>query len=118
MIWQLIVLAMVGYLIGSVNLSIVLSHLMGKGDIREHGSGNAGTTNTLRVLGKGPAALVLIFDIFKAVIAIYAAKGIFLISGVEEFTLNGAYNIFYQEGILLAAFRSYFRPQFPYLLWI
>ena len=33
-IWQIIVIAMLGYLIGSVNLSIILSHLMGKGDIR------------------------------------------------------------------------------------
>ena len=86
MIWQLIVIAMVGYLIGSINLSIILSKLMGKGDIREQGSGNAGTTNTLRVLGKGPAALVLIFDICKAVIAILLAKGIFAISGVEMYS--------------------------------
>lgn len=73
-IWQLIVIAMVGYLIGSINLSIILSHLMGKGDIRNYGSGNAGTTNTLRTLGKLPALLVLIFDIFKGVIAIAIAK--------------------------------------------
>ena len=71
-IWQLIVIAMVGYLIGSINLSIILSHLMGKGDIRNYGSGNAGTTNTLRTLGKLPALAVLLFDIFKGVIAIYA----------------------------------------------
>ena len=83
MIWQLIVILMIGYLIGSVNLSIILSKLMGKGDIREYGSGNAGTTNTLRVLGKGPAALVLIFDICKAVIAILIAMLIFKISGTE-----------------------------------
>jgi glycerol-3-phosphate acyltransferase PlsY len=73
-IWQLIVIAMVGYLIGSVNLSIILSHLMGKGDIRNYGSGNAGTTNTLRTLGKLPALAVLLFDIFKGVIAIFLGK--------------------------------------------
>jgi glycerol-3-phosphate acyltransferase PlsY len=43
---------------------------MKKIDIREYGSGNAGTTNTLRVLGKGPAILVLLFDVIKAVAAI------------------------------------------------
>ena len=118
MIWQLIVLAMVGYLIGSINLSIVLSHLMGKGDIREQGSGNAGTTNTLRVLGKGAAALVLIFDIVKAVIAILVAKGILSISGVEEFLSEGTYNIVYQLGILVSAFRSHSRAQFSNLSWI
>lgn len=116
MIWQLIVIAMVGYLIGSVNLSIILSKLMGKGDIREHGSGNAGTTNTLRVLGKGPAALVLIFDICKAVIAILLAKGIFAISGVEMFTLLGdtaTLNVTYELGILLAALGAILGHNYP-----
>ncbi len=116
MIWQLIVIAMVGYLIGSVNLSIILSKLMGKGDIREQGSGNAGTTNTLRVLGKGPAALVLIFDICKAVIAILLAKGIFAISGVEMFTLLGdtaTLNVTYELGILLAALGAILGHNYP-----
>lgn len=116
MIWQLIVIAMVGYLIGSVNLSIILSKLMGKGDIREQGSGNAGTTNTLRVLGKGPAALVLIFDICKAVIAILLAKGIFAISGVEMFTTPGdtaTLNVTYELGILLAALGAILGHNYP-----
>lgn len=116
MIWQLIVIAMIGYLIGSVNLSIILSKLMGKGDIREHGSGNAGTTNTLRVLGKGPAALVLIFDICKAVIAILLAKGIFAISGVQMFTTVGeivTYNTVYEIGILLAALGAILGHNYP-----
>lgn len=116
MIWQLIVIAMVGYLIGSVNLSIILSKLMGKGDIREQGSGNAGTTNTLRVLGKGPAALVLIFDICKAVIAILLAKGIFAFSGVEMFTTPGdtaTLNVTYELGILLAALGAILGHNYP-----
>lgn len=116
MIWQLIVIAMIGYLIGSVNLSIILSKLMGKGDIREHGSGNAGTTNTLRVLGKGPAALVLIFDICKAVIAILLAKGIFAISGVQMFTTVGeivTYNTVYEIGVLLAALGAILGHNYP-----
>lgn len=59
-----ILAAALGYLIGSVNLSIILSKGKGK-DIREMGSGNAGTTNTLRTMGKGAAAMVLIFDVLK-----------------------------------------------------
>lgn len=74
MIWQLIVIAMAGYLIGSVNLSIILSKLMGKGDIRQYGSGNAGTTNTLRVLGTVPAILVLLFDALKGILAIIVGR--------------------------------------------
>ncbi|MGM9552164.1 MAG: glycerol-3-phosphate 1-O-acyltransferase PlsY [Clostridia bacterium] len=56
--------AVLGYLLGSVNLSIILSKGKGK-DIREMGSGNAGTTNTLRTMGKGAAVMVLLFDILK-----------------------------------------------------
>lgn len=88
MAWQLIVLAFIAYLIGSINLSIILSKIMGKGDIREHGSGNAGTTNTLRVLGKLPALGVLIFDILKAVIAVYIGKWIISIGDTSELTKN------------------------------
>lgn len=74
MVWQLIVISMAAYLIGSINLSIILSKLMGKGDIREYGSGNAGTTNTLRVLGKLPAICVLLFDAFKGILAIMLGR--------------------------------------------
>lgn len=70
MVWQVIVIALISYLIGSINPAIILSKLLKKEDIRTQGSGNAGTTNTLRVLGKGPAALVLIVDVLKAVIAV------------------------------------------------
>lgn len=76
MVWQVLVIAILAYLIGSVNPSIILSKLLGKGDIRTQGSGNAGTTNTLRVLGKGPAALVLLIDVLKAVVAVFLGKWI------------------------------------------
>ncbi len=70
MIWHVVVIAIISYLIGSINPAIILSKLLKKEDIRTQGSGNAGTTNTLRVLGKGPAALVLIIDVLKAVVAV------------------------------------------------
>ena len=76
MVWQVLVIAIVAYLIGSINPSIILSKLLGKEDIRTQGSGNAGTTNTLRVLGKGPAVLVLLIDVLKAVIAVLLGKWI------------------------------------------
>ena len=53
-----------GYLLGSVNLSIIGSKLRGK-DIRKVGSGNAGATNTLRAFGPGFAAAVFVFDFLK-----------------------------------------------------
>ena len=68
--------ALMGYLLGSINASIIISKARGK-DIREMGSGNAGTTNTLRSLGKGAAAVTLIVDILKGVIAVLLARLIF-----------------------------------------
>ncbi len=64
----LLVTAIVGYLLGSLNSSVIVSKAYGK-DIRQHGSGNAGTTNTLRVLGKFAALLVLIGDMLKGILA-------------------------------------------------
>lgn len=110
-IWQLIVIAMVGYLIGSINLSIILSHLMGKGDIRNYGSGNAGTTNTLRTLGKLPALAVLLFDIFKGVIAIFA--GVWLMGlGIQNMDPNHM-DLAIEYAELVAGFFAILGHNFP-----
>lgn len=61
-----------GYLVGSVNTSVIVGKCLGV-DIRKQGSGNAGATNTLRTLGKKAAAVVLLGDVAKAVIAILLA---------------------------------------------
>ncbi len=72
-----IVIAIIAYLIGSINFSVIISKKMAGFDIREKGSGNAGSTNMLRSIGKKAAALTLICDILKGVVAI----GIALIVG-------------------------------------
>lgn len=61
------------YLIGSINFSILISKKMAGFDIREKGSGNAGTTNMLRTLGKKAAALTLVCDILKGVVPVLLA---------------------------------------------
>lgn len=63
-----IIAVIASYLLGSISFSILFSRWLKKIDIREHGSGNAGATNTLRVLGKGPAIAVFALDIAKGVI--------------------------------------------------
>lgn len=68
-----ILMAVVAYLIGSVNFSIIFSKKFAGFDVREKGSGNAGTTNMLRSAGKGLAALTLICDILKGVASIAIA---------------------------------------------
>lgn len=73
MIPYYIIMGMIAYLIGSVNFSILISKKVAGFDVREKGSGNAGTTNMLRSVGKGAAAITLILDILKGVVAIYIA---------------------------------------------
>lgn len=68
-----IIVAVIAYLIGSINFSIILSKKMAGFDIREKGSGNAGTTNMLRAVGKKAAVITLICDILKGVVAILIA---------------------------------------------
>lgn len=68
----------VPYLIGSINPSIIISRRIYKEDIRSYGSGNAGTTNTLRTYGTKMAVLILVLDMLKAALALFF--GIFLLT--------------------------------------
>lgn len=74
---EYIIIAIITYLIGSINFSILISKKKAGYDIRQKGSGNAGTTNMLRNLGKKYAAITLICDVLKGVVAI----GIAIIAG-------------------------------------
>ena len=65
--------AIIAYLIGSINFSVIFSKKMAGFDVREKGSGNAGTTNMLRSVGKKAAAITLLCDILKGVVAILIA---------------------------------------------
>lgn len=69
------VIAMViPYLLGSINTAVVISRFMYGDDVRNHGSGNAGTTNMLRTYGKVAALLTLIGDMLKTAIAVCFAS--------------------------------------------
>ena len=68
-----IIVAIIAYLIGSVNFSVLISKKMAGFDVREKGSGNAGTTNMLRSVGKKAAAITLLCDILKGVVSIVIA---------------------------------------------
>ena len=59
----------ISYLLGSVNVSIIVSKKFYGEDIREYGSGNAGMTNVMRTYGKKMAALTFCGDFLKAVVA-------------------------------------------------
>lgn len=68
MIWKTLLALVLGYLLGSLNTALIVGRLYGK-DIRRHGSNSAGLTNTLRVLGKAAALLVLAGDVLKGIAA-------------------------------------------------
>lgn len=59
----------VGYLFGMIQTAYLYGRMKGI-DIREHGSGNAGTTNTLRVLGKKAGLIVFLGDLAKTIIPV------------------------------------------------
>ena len=61
------------YLLGSISSAILVCRLFGLGDPREQGSGNPGATNVLRLGGKFPAVLVLVFDVLKGTVPVWAS---------------------------------------------
>ncbi|AUS95969.1 acyl-phosphate glycerol 3-phosphate acyltransferase [Clostridium thermosuccinogenes] len=65
---KLCFVGVVGYLLGSANSSLIVGKFYGV-DVRKHGSGNAGATNTLRTLGKKAALFTTIGDMLKGFIA-------------------------------------------------
>lgn len=67
----------IGYCFGCLQTAYILGRFIGKIDIREYGSGNAGFTNTTRVLGKKIGAAVFVFDLFKVIAAYIICSLIF-----------------------------------------
>ena len=67
---EYIIMAIIAYCIGSLNISIFISKKMAGFDLREKGSNSTGATNVLRTLGKKAAAITLLFDMAKGIVAI------------------------------------------------
>ncbi|HCO19136.1 glycerol-3-phosphate 1-O-acyltransferase PlsY [Gudongella oleilytica] len=76
---RLVVIAALSYLIGSFSSAYVVGKLFMKIDIRKHGSGNAGATNAVRIMGKKLGVLTFLMDFTKGIIAVLI--GIYLHNG-------------------------------------
>jgi acyl phosphate:glycerol-3-phosphate acyltransferase len=66
---MIVVVIIIAYLLGSLPSAVLVGKLFYNTDVREHGSGNAGATNTFRVLGKKAGIIVFILDFGKGVLA-------------------------------------------------
>lgn len=105
MLWLYVLLSVLaGYLLGNLNGAVTVSRLLGKKDVREQGSGNAGLTNFLRVYGPSSAVLVIAIDVLKAVAACIIGK-----------LLMAPYG-YAQEGVLIGGLAVNLGHDFPALL--
>lgn len=111
MIWLCyIIMFVVPYLLAGINASIIVAKIKTGKDIRTMGSGNAGLTNTLRVLGKGAAGIVLLGDVSKAAIAVLVVRLSFMyVGGVN--TMDPASNMTWVE--FMAVFMAIVGHCFP-----
>ena len=74
------------YLLGSISFAVIITRIFIKQDIRDYGSGNAGMTNVMRVAGKVPGTITLIFDAFKGYASVW--YGIYIIHPIIRGTLT------------------------------
>ena len=65
---MIIPLIIMSYFIGNISPSVIISKRYNNIDIRNHGSGNAGTTNVMRVMGKKAGAIVFLMDLLKGLV--------------------------------------------------
>ncbi|QSE97962.1 glycerol-3-phosphate 1-O-acyltransferase PlsY [Fulvivirga lutea] len=80
----LIIAVILAYLLGSIPTAVWLGRSMYGIDVREHGSGNSGATNTFRVLGKRAGIIVMLADIIKGMVATSIAILLFRLNFIEE----------------------------------
>ena len=73
-ILKYLLVIVVGYLLGSLSISVILSRNVMGSDVRSHGSGNAGATNMARVFGMKAGVMTLAGDMLKALIAMWLGK--------------------------------------------
>lgn len=89
MIWRIAICLIVGYAFGCISTGYIMGKLQ-KVDIRKYGSGNVGTTNALRTLGKKAALITLLGDVFKCAIPVVLMKFV-LFKDMEYRELLGLY---------------------------
>ena len=90
LILSIVIAAVIGYLMGSINSAITVVRLMKHEDVRQFGSGNAGLTDTLRCFGKLCALFTLIGDLGKGVIAVLLSRDL-----VAQAIMGSEYDVYF-----------------------
>ncbi len=78
MYFGVIAAVIIAYLLGSINFAVIFANIFLKKDVRELGSGNAGTTNVMRTAGFLPGAMTFICDVLKGFAACFIGKMLFI----------------------------------------
>ena len=81
-----IIIILIAYFLGNISTSTILAKKVYGVDISTQGSGNPGSTNVLRTLGKKAGAMTFAGDLLKGLIAVLIARGIALYTGIDEVT--------------------------------
>lgn len=89
MVMQIILFIVIAYLIGSISPALLVGKIFYNTDIRTMGSGNLGTTNTFRCLGKKAGVIVFVMDISKGIIATMLPS--LVLGRVEYLSIFGAF---------------------------
>ena len=113
-ILKLVLVAVIGYLLGSINTSIIVGKFFGI-DIRKHGSGNAGATNALRTLGAKPAIFTFAGDALKGVIACLIGRAVFgwNFEPGHALTIEGFLSVTAETGLLFAGLGAIIGHNWP-----
>lgn len=117
-----LIIVILSYLLGSIPFALIIGKVGYRVDVREHGSGNLGTTNTFRVLGKKAGSLVLLGDMGKGLIAallplLFGSEMSLLLAGIPAVVghsypifakFKGGKSVATSGGVLLASFPWFF----------
>ncbi len=94
---------LISYFIGNISFAYILGKIFAKKDVRDYGSGNAGTTNAMRTFGKKIGILVFIGDVLKGAVSVYIGKKI---GGLEGAYIAGAFVIIGHNWPVLLNFKG------------
>lgn len=98
-----ILLAIIAYFIGNISFAYILGKIITKKDVRDYGSGNAGTTNAIRAFGKKIGIMVFIGDVLKGVVSVALGRNF---GGQTGAYIAGAFAIIGHNWPVLLNFRG------------